>query len=333
VAKETKAMTVDLTDPIFHDEAKAREWLEGYRWPNGPFCCHCGSTRVAPMGGKKHRPGLYYCPDCRGQFTVMTGSVMESSHVKIAKWVLAIRLMSSSKKGFSAHQLHRSIGTTYKTAWFMFHRLREAMSEPNPTPIGGEGKIVEADEAYHGKRKAPHVRNKYLPPPTKRGKGGGAQKRPIVALVERDGEARVTHMGTVTSKNIGNFMSKNVDLKSRLQTDESRLYDNLGKDFASHETVNHGAKEYVRGDVTTNTVEGFFGVFKRGMVGVYQHCGEQHFQRYLDEFTFRFNNRAKLGVEDGERAAKLAHGMGGKRLTYRRIAGQGEGMEGAGGSD
>ena len=193
------------------------------------------------------------------------------------------------------------------------------------------------DEAYHGKRKTPPVRSKYASPPTKRGLGGGAQKRPIVALVERGGEARVTHMQHVTAKNIGAFMAKHADMKSRLQTDESRLYPTLGKEFSSHEVVNHGAKEYARGKgadlVMTNTVEGMFGVFKRGMVGVYQHCGEQHFQRYLDEFTFRFNNRAKLGVEGGERAAKLAHGMGGKRLTYRRIAGQGESMEGVGGSD
>jgi transposase-like protein len=328
-------MTLGLTDPIFHDENQAREWLEGYRWPNGPFCCHCGGTRVAPMGGKKHRPGLYYCPDCRGQFTVMTGSVMESSHVKITKWVMAIRLMASSKKGFSAHQLHRSIGVTYKTAWFMFHRLREAMADPSAPPIGGEGKIVEADEAYHGPRKSPVTLSRGRVP--QKLKGGGNRKRPIMALVERGGEARVTHMNHITAKNIGAFMAKNVDLKSRLNTDESKLYPALGKDFASHETVNHGAKEYARGkgdDLTMiNTAEGMFGVFKRGMVGVYQHCGEQHFQRYLDEFTFRFNNRTKLGVEDAQRAAKLAHGMGGKRLTYRRIAGQGKSVEGAGGSD
>lgn len=329
-------MTIDLTDPIFHDENQAREWLESYRWPNGPYCCHCGGVRVAPMGGKKHRPGLWYCQDCRGQFTVMTGSVMESSHVKVTKWVLAIRLMTSSKKGFSAHQLHRSIGVTYKTAWFMFHRLREAMCDPSSPPIGGEGKIVEADEAYHGKKKAAAELPAYRKgqPYLKKGLGGGAQKRPIVALIERAGEARVTHMGRVTAKNIGAFMAKNASLKSRLHTDESNLYHALGKDFAAHETVNHAAKEYARGKgdglVTINTAEGYFGVFKRGMVGVYQHCGEQHFQRYLDEFTFRFNNRTKLGVEDGQRAAKLAHGMGGKRLTYRRIAGQGESLEGAG---
>lgn len=325
-------MTIDLTDAIFHDDDKAREWFEQARWPNGVNCVHCGSLRVAPMGGKKHRPGLYHCPDCRGQFTVQTGSVMESSHVPLAKWALATRLMNASKKGMSAHQLHRSIHVTYKTAWFMFHRLREAMSDPSAAPIGGEGKIVEADEAYHGRKKAPSESpNRYGRPYKNRTRISG--KRPIMALVERGGEARVTHMGHVTAKNIGAFMAKNADLKSRLQTDESRLYATLGKEFASHESVNHGAKEYARGDVNTNTVEGMFGVFKRGMTGVYQHCGEQHFQRYLDEFTFRFNNRTKLGIEDTERAEKMVKGMGGKRLTYRRIAGQGESLEGAAGSD
>ena len=281
------------------------------------------------MGGKGHRPGLYHCPDCRGQFTVQTGSVMESSHVKLHKWALALQLMTSSKKGMSAHQLHRMIKVTYKTAWFMFHRIREGMADPTAAPIGGEGKIIEADEAYHGRKKAPSEMPAYRKgrPYTKSGKNGGARKRPIVALVERGGEARVTHMGHVTARNLGAFMAKHADLKSRLMTDESKLYGTIGKDFASHETVNHAAKEYARGDVNSNTAEGYFGVFKRGMVGVYQHCGEQHFQRYLDEFTFRFNNRSKLGIEDGERALKLAASLEGKRLTYRRIAGQGEGME------
>jgi transposase-like protein len=324
-------MSIDLTDPIFHDEAKAREWLEQARWPNGVNCPHCGSVDgVSVMGGKKHRPGLFHCRDCRGQFTVMTGSVMESSHVPLTKWVLANRLMNSSKKGFSAHQLHRSIGVTYKTAWFMFHRIREAMSDPNAPKLGGEGKIIEADEAYHGKRKAPREMPAYRRglPYTRDGSSGGAKKRPIAALVERAGEARVQHMNHVTAKNLGAFIAKNADMRSRLQTDESKLYATIGKDFASHESVNHAAKEYARGDVTINTAEGYFGVFKRGMVGVYQHCGEQHFQRYLDEFTFRFNNRSKLGVEDEARAVKAVKAMEGKRLTYRRIAGPGESVEG-----
>jgi hypothetical protein len=185
--------------------------------------------------------------------------------------------------------------------------------------LGGAGKIVEADEAYHGKRETPRVRNKYLPPPTKRGRGGGAEKRPIVGLVERGGGARMTHMNTVNATNLRDFMVRNADRKSRLHTDESRLYDAIGGEFAKHETVNHGMKEYARGDVTTNSVEGLFGIFKRGMTGIYQHCGEQHLQRYLDEFTFRYNNRSKLGVHDQQRARIAAYGMNHKRLTYRRI--------------
>lgn len=195
------------------------------------------------------------------------------------------------------------------------------MAIPNAAPLGGEGKIVEADEAYHGKRETPVQRTRNaVKKPTKRGRGGGAEKRPIVALVERGGEARVTHMNHVTSKNLRDFMVKNASRKSRLHTDESNLYPVLGQEFAKHETVNHGAKEYARGDVTTNSAEGFFGIFKRGMTGVYQHCGEQHLQRYLDEFTFRYNNRSKLGVGDRERAVVATEAMNGRRLTYRRIS-------------
>jgi hypothetical protein len=232
-----------------------------------------------------------------GDKTVLTDGVPASSPrsrvVESGSRALATRLMNASKKGMSAHQLHRSVGVTYKTAWFMVHRLREAMADPSPAPIGGEGEIIEADEACHGRKKAPSEMPAYRKgrPYTKSGQNGGARKRPIVALVERGGEARATHMGHVTAKNIGGFMAKAVDTKSRLMTDESKLYGSLGEEFVSLETVNHAAKEYARGDV--NTVEGMFGVFKRGMVGVYQHRGEQHFQRYLDEFTFRFNNRGK----------------------------------------
>jgi transposase-like protein len=308
---------------MFHDTDAAREWLEGSRWPNGPVCPHCSATNAAPMGGNGHRPGLFHCPSCRGQFTVLTGSVMESSHIALPKWVMAIRLMASSKKGVSAHQLHRSLGITYKSAWFMAHRLREAMADPKASPIGGEGKVIEADEAYHGRKKNPE------PSPARKGRpyvksGKAATKRPIVALVERGGEARVEYMRRVTSANIREFMDRTVDYRSRLHTDESVLYPTLGKQFAAHETVNHGAKEYARGDVNNNSAEGFFGVFKRGMVGVYQHCGEQHFQRYLDEFTFRYNNRIALGVNDTVRAENITYSMNGKRLTYRRIGGQEE---------
>ncbi len=294
-------MSVDLTSPIFHDEDKAREWLEAKRWPNGASCPRCGSARVAHMGGKSGRPGLFHCSDCRGQFTVRTGQVMERSHVTLAKWVLAFHLMAASKKGVSAHQLHRTLKVAYNTAWFMAHRIREAMADPAPGPLGGEGKIVEADEAYHGKKETP------TPSPQRRG-------RPYI----KSGEARAMHMPVVTAKNIREKLVKHADRKSRLHTDESNLYPAVGAEFAIHETVNHSAKEYARGDGTTNTVEGFFGVFKRGMNGVYQHCGEQHFQRYLDEFTFRYNIRAKLGVEDAERAAIALMAAEGKRLTWRR---------------
>jgi transposase-like protein len=316
-------MALDLTAPEFHDTDKAREWLEAYRWPTGAYCPHCGAVDgVSRMGGTGHRPGLMYCRACKGQFTVLTGSVMESSHIPLPKWVLAIRLMTSSKKGVSAHQVHRSLGITYKSAWFLCHRIREAMRDENPAPIGGEGKIVEADEAYHGKRETPRAPSPQRKgrPYTKGGKSGGGDKRPIVALVERGGEARAVHMNHITGKDLRDYKVRNASRKSRLHTDESKLYPSIGKEFATHETVNHSAKEYARGDVTTNSAEGFFGIFKRGMVGVYQHCGEQHLQRYLDEFTFRYNNRIRLGVDDAQRATIATYGMSGKRLTYRRIS-------------
>jgi transposase-like protein len=311
-------MSVNLTNPIFHDEDKARAWLESARWASDPNCPHCGSLQVIRMQGEAHRAGLFHCRDCRGQFTVTTGSVMERSHIPLTKWVLAFHLMTASKKGVSAHQLHRMLEIGYKSAWFMCHRIREAMSDPNPTPLGGEGKIVEADEAYHGKKETPTPSKRRRGRPyIKRGKH--AEKRAIVALVERGGEARAFHMPIVTAKNVREKLVTHASRKSRLHTDESNLYPAVGQEFAKHETVNHAAREYARGDVTTNTVEGFFGIFKRGLNGVYQHCGEQHLQRYLDEFTFRYSNRAALGIHDTERAVLAMKGADGKRLTYRRI--------------
>lgn len=310
----------NLSDPKFHDDDAARAHLEQVRWPHGANCPHCGSVNVLRMSGKAHRPGAWQCRDCREQFTVTVGSVFESSHVPLHKWVLATHLMTCSKKGISSKQLERMLGVTYKTAWFMSHRIREAMTDTNPAPIGGEGKIVEADEAYIGKRETPipsaaRKGRPYL----KSGKSGGAQKRPIVALVERGGEVRVKHVPHVTAATVRDLLVRNADRASRLHTDESRLYPALGTEFASHETVNHAAGEYARGDVTTNSVEGFFGVFKRGFRGIYQHCGEQHLQRYLNEYAFRYNHRIKLGIHDDERALIALRGIEGKRLTYRRI--------------
>src|SRR4051794_10279542 len=236
-------MTVDLTAPEFHDDAKAREWLEGSRWPNGPYCPHCGSSDALLMDGQAHREGLFHCRDCRGQFTVLTGSVMESSHLPLTKWVLAIRLMTASKKGMSAHQMHRMLNLTYKTAWFMCHRIREAMREVNPPTLGGEGKIIEADEAYHGRKEIPTPsRHRRGRPYIKKGKA--AAKRPIVALVERGGEARAFSMPVVSAKNIREKLVTHASRQSRLHTDESPLYTTLGAEFATHETVNHGAKEF-----------------------------------------------------------------------------------------
>lgn len=271
------------------------------------------------MQGTAHRPGLLTCRDCNKQFSVTVSTVMERSHIPLLKWVLAFHLMSASKKGMSSLQLSRMLEVKYKTAWFMSHYIREAMTDTNPAPLGGEGKIVETDEAYHGKKETP------TPGPQRRGgpylkKGNHDEKRTIVALVERGGEARVKHVkGRVTSANVRDVLVRNADRASRLHTDENKLHPSIGSKFAKHKTVNHGAKEYARGDVTTNSIEGFFGIFKRGLNGNYQHCSEQHFQRYLNEVAFRYNNRIKLGVDDTQRAMIAAGGAEGKRLTYRRI--------------
>lgn len=320
-----------LNHPIFIDADKAREHLEAQRWPDGPYCPHCGNsdqTKIAKVEGKKqsHRAGLYYCNECKGQFTVTVGTVFERSKIPLNKWLLATFLLTSSKKGMSAHQLHRMLGVTYKTAWFMAHRIREAMKEDvaSSGPIGGEGKTVEADETYIGKRETPrkYARGR-VPTFTKKGKGGGAQKRIVVGLVERGGKARMFHLNDATASTVREVLVRNVDRKSNLYTDSSRLYTRTGEEYASHKTTNHAAGEYARreGDVVvhSNTIESVFSVFKRGMVGVYQHCGEAHLHRYLAEFDFRYNRRAALKITDTERHDDLLSMIGGKRLTYRRI--------------
>lgn len=315
---------MDITDPRFQDADIAREWLETQRWPDGPVCSHCGSLSATSLRGKAHRPGLYQCNDCREQFTVTTGSVMERSKIPLNKWVLAMHLMGASKKGMSAHQLHRMLGITYQSAWFLAHRIREAMKETTTThgPLGGEGKVVEADELYYGTRETPRPRNKYLPPPTKGGHVGTGQKRVILGLVERGGKVRTFHINDATTASISYVVRQNVRRESQLQTDEHRSYIELGKEFkGGHETVTHARNEYVRREadrlVTTNTIENVFSVFKRGMRGVYQHCGEAHLHRYLAEFDFRYNRRSAVGIEDAERAQDVAKGAGGKRLMYR----------------
>ncbi|TIT12271.1 MAG: IS1595 family transposase [Mesorhizobium sp.] len=313
-----------LDSPIFQDADAARIHLEAQRWPYGPNCPHCGNAnpdRITKMEGKAHRPGLYNCMECREQFTVTVGTVFERSKIALNKWLLATFLMASSKKGMSAHQLHRMLGVTYKTAWFMAHRIREAMKEDvsSSGPLGGEGKTIEADETYIGKRDVPYVSPQRKGRPyTKKGKGGGAQKRTVVALVERGGSVRSFHVQHATKAVLRDILVRNSDRSSVLYTDESRLYTTTGEEYSKHQTVNHSAGEYVRGEVHTNTIENVFSVFKRGMVGVYQHCGEAHLHRYLAEFDFRYNRRTALKITDTERHDQLLAMIEGKRLTYRR---------------
>lgn len=299
-----------LTDAIYNDENAAREHLEALRWPNGPICPHCGVVDNAKrLEGKASRPGLLNCRECRKQFSVTVGTVFERSKIPLTKWLACSYLMASSKKGISSHQIHRTLGVTYKTAWFMTHRLREAMRDTSTDLLGGEGSsgIVEADETYVGP-KAKHKSGKRY-----------ANKQAVVALVERKGRIRAYKSKMVTAENIEPVLKGNVHEKARLMTDSARLYDNVGQHFASHETVNHSIGEYVRGDVTTNTVEGFFGILKRGLRGIYQHVGQEHLGRYVDEFAFRYNNRVALEINDAERAQLLLEGISGKRLTYRAI--------------
>jgi hypothetical protein len=267
------------------------------------------------------RPGVWRCaePECRKDFTVTMKTVMERSHIPLHKWLLAFHLFTASKKGFSAHQLHRTIGVTYRSAWFMAHRVREAMRAGGLEPLGGSGQIVEADETYfgnvpeHKRRKVTTSGRKF----TKGGKTGPSNKRAIVSLVERGGNVRSFHVAVADGDTVANIVNENILRETRLHTDESRLYTKVGANFAKHETVNHSGKEYARGDVTTNSVEGYFSIFKRGMKGVYQHCGEKHLHRYLAEYDFRFNYRVALGFNDGDRAALAVKHAAGKRLTYR----------------
>jgi transposase-like protein len=309
-------MSVDLTDPIFHDEEAARKYFESIRWPEGPICPHCGVVNEATkLVGEAHRKGLYKCNACDKQFSVTVGSVMESSHVPLHKWALAFRLMASSKKGVSAHQLMRSLGIgSYRTAWFLAHRVREAMGDPDPEPLGGKGKTVEVDETYIGKPDQVFVSGKGWQAKY----GSGSTKRKVLTMVERGGRAISVKVDDLTIPTIKKVLGARVVLDSTLNTDEAQWYKQPGKNFAKHETVNHGSGEYARGETTTNTVEGFFGIFKRGMTGVYHHCGEQHLQAYLNEFDFRYSNRIALGCDDSERTRRAVKGAEGKRLTYRQ---------------
>jgi transposase-like protein len=307
----------DLSNPIFHDETKAREWLEARIWANGRVCPHCGVIDQSTLlKGKSHRPGLYQCNACRQPFTVTVGTLYERSHIPLNKWLAATHLMMASKKGMSAMQVHRMLDISYKTAWFLCHRIRESLRETKPeTPLGGENKVVEADEAYIGGKE----KNKHASKRQHRGRGA-VGKEPVVALVERQGRVRSQHMPEVNAKNLKAALTAQIDRKSYLMTDESGAYVQAGRIFSSHETVNHSIEEYVRGDAHTNTVEGYFSILKRGVYGTYHHISQQHLKRYLAEFDFRYNERIALGVNDRQRMEKSIAGIVGKRLTYRRVS-------------
>jgi len=298
-----------LSKEYFHNEEAAFEKLESIIWPNGAVCPHCGGTdriyKMTANAEKRIRVGLHKCGECRKQFTVKVGTVFESSHVKLHLWFQAVYLMTSSKKGISSHQLHRTLGVTYKTAWFMSHRIREAMTTMGMEPMGGEGETVEVDETFIGRVKGAPKKRAYH------------HKMKVLTLVDRRGEARSVVIKNLQPKTIMPILKANIAKETRIMTDEAGQYFHLSKDFAEHHFVRHGQGEYVRkGGVHTNTIEGFFSIFKRGMKGVYQHCGEQHLHRYLAEFDFRYNNRMVLGVNDSQRADHALRGIVGKRLTY-----------------
>ena len=299
-----------LSRSRFHDEDAAFAYLERIIWPNGPLCPRCGETerigRVKANPAKRVRHGLWSCGPCKRQFTVKIGTVFEHMRIPLCKALQAMHLMCSSKKGISAHQLHRILEVTYKTAWFLKHRLREAMRARTLSVMGGPGKTAEADETFIGK--------KYDKP---EGARGYAHKEAVLSLVERGGEVRSQHVPAVNAETLRPILAEQLDAGTTLMTDEAKQYGPIGKDYAKHETVNHSIGEYVRGDAHTNTIEGYFSIFKRGMKGVYQHCASKHLKRYLCEFDFRYNKRCARGIEDAERVELALAGIVGKRLLYR----------------
>lgn len=304
---------MNLTAEIFTDADKARTHLEATRWPHGPICAHCGVVNEATaIKGRSARAGLYQCNACREQFTVTVGTVFERSKVPLNKWLLATYLMASSKKGISSHQIGRTLGVTYKTAWFMTHRIREAMRDDTCFPMGGNGTPVEVDETFIGKDSdAKHTGNPLH------------TMCKVVSLVDRHtGRSKSFVVDHLSAASIWPIVAANVAREAHLMTDQARHYTKMGREFADHGVVNHAQGEYVLASnpiVHTNTIEGFFGIFKRGMKGIYQHCGKQHLHRYMAEFDFRYSNRSALGVSDGIRTDEALRGIGGKRLMYRRV--------------
>lgn len=304
-------MQSQLSALHFHNEEAAFAYVEAKLWPEGPICPKCGVLdRAGRLKGKSVRVGLWKCYACRKQFTVRMGSVFESSHVPLHIWLQAFYLMCSSKKGISTRQLQRTFGGSMKTAWFLGHRIREAMKETGEffdTPMGGAGQAVEGDETYIGRKSTSRA---FEPP---------APKQAVTSLVQRGGKVRSFHIPNVTAATLQPIIARHVHFDSRYMTDTSFVAVGLGSRFRSHESVNHSKDEYVRGDVYTNTVEGYFSILKRGIYGVYQHVSEAHLQRYLMEFDFRYSNRIRLGINDVERTEIAVKGAWGRRLTYETV--------------
>ena len=300
-----------MSDPIFYSEAKAYAYLESILWPDGPVCPKCGVIDNSyELRGKRARPGLRRCKDCKKDFTVKVGTIFEASHVSMCHWLQATYLLCASKKGFSAHQLHRTLGVTYKTAWFMFHRLREAMRNDGSVDFGAGGGVVEVDETFIGNDRT------IKPKHSKKGRGY-AHKHKVLSLVDRNtGRAKSMVVDDLRAKTLVPILRENIAKEAVVYTDEAGQYRNLRKDFADHDFVRHGAGEYGRGEVHTNTIEGYFSIFKRGMKGVYQHCAKKHLHRYAAEFEFRYNNRIANGADDEGRAVLVLRGVKGKRLRY-----------------
>ena len=296
-----------LSRPEFHNEEAAYAYVEARIWANGRTCPHCGEAeRTSKMGGKSTRIGTYKCYSCRRPFTVKIGTIFEASHVPMNLWLQAIYLMCASKKGISSNQLHRTLGVTLKTAWFMSHRIREAMRDDGSVNFGAGGGVVEVDETFIGREPGKPVRR------------GVGHKMKVLTLVDRTtGRAKSMVVDDLKIATLLPILKANIAAEATIHTDEAMQYDNLNKHFAAHASVNHGAEEYVRGDVTTNTVEGYFSIFKRGMKGVYQHCGKKHLHRYAAEFAFRYSNRVAVGADDSMRSATALLGMRGKRLTFK----------------
>ena len=296
-----------LSRSEFHNEEAAYAYVEARIWADGRVCPHCGVVgKSSKMGGKSTRVGAYKCYACRKPFTVKIGTIFEASHVPMNLWLQAIYLMCASKKGISSNQLHRTLGVTLKTAWFMSHRIREAMRDDGTVDFGAGGGVVEVDETFIGREPGKEVRR------------GVGHKMKVLTLVDRaTGRAKSVVVDDLKIKTLLPILQANIAKEVIVYTDEEMQYDNLGKHFAKHDSVNHGAEEYVRGDVTTNTVEGYFSIFKRGMKGTYQHCSKKHLHRYAGEFAFRYSNRVAVGPNDTVRADLALNGIVGKRVLYR----------------